>query len=124
MNLIKYHDRECQNRMVNFYTSLIIKGVGENRSENSKAYHDRPIPYSRTDYHRFIFFPRTTRDWNQLPESLVTSPSAASFKKALQNFQCLTRKDESSPHTHPCRSLQIEVDIIRKKQKKEKNPKQ
>ena len=51
------------------------------RSDNSHAYH---IPFSRTNYHKFSFFPRTTREWNHLPEDVVTSSSPDAFKEALK----------------------------------------
>jgi hypothetical protein len=42
------------------------------------------IPCSSSDYHKFSFFPRTVRQWNPLPECLVSSPSLEVFKAGLQ----------------------------------------
>ncbi|XP_072033974.1 uncharacterized protein [Amphiura filiformis] len=53
------------------------------RSENTLAYH---IPHSRTDYHRTSFFPRTIREWNLLPETVIKAPSPAAFKEALNKL--------------------------------------
>ena len=41
------------------------------------------IPYSRCDYHKFSFFPRTIRAWNGLPVDVVTAESYNSFKSRL-----------------------------------------
>ena len=51
------------------------------RTENTLAYH---IPQSRTEYHRNSFYPRTIRDWNLLPESVVNSLTPVAFKERLQ----------------------------------------
>ena len=37
-------------------------------------------PPSRTTYHQMSFFPRTIRDWNKLPDSVVLAPSLVAFK--------------------------------------------
>ena len=47
---------------------------------NSHAY---KVPHSRTNYHKYSFFPRTIREWNLLPEDIVTLPSLDSFRNAL-----------------------------------------
>ena len=52
------------------------------RTENTLAYH---IPQSRTEYHRNSFYPRTIRDWNLLPESVVNSLTPVAFKERLQH---------------------------------------
>lgn len=38
------------------------------------------VPQSTTDYHRQSFFPRTVRDWNALPDEVVSAPSLEVFK--------------------------------------------
>ena len=50
------------------------------RTENTLAY---GIPFSRTEYHRNSFFPRTIRCWNLLPNNIVCSPSLQSFKSSI-----------------------------------------
>ena len=42
------------------------------------------VPLSRTQYHQMSFFPRTIRDWNSLPNSVVEAPSLASYKGQLK----------------------------------------
>lgn len=51
------------------------------RHVNSQGYR---LPHSRADYHLHSFFPRTIRDWNQLPEDVVTAPSPPVFRERLE----------------------------------------
>ena len=55
--------------------------VRPTRNRNSQAYR---IPHSTSDYHLQSFFPSTIREWNQLPEPVVTAPSLKTFKKRLE----------------------------------------
>ena len=41
------------------------------------------VPYSRTNYHKYLFFSRTIREWNSLPEDIATLPNLDSFSKAV-----------------------------------------
>ena len=43
------------------------------------------VASSSTIYHKFSFFPRTIKDWNSLPQSMVELPSLASSKARLAN---------------------------------------
>ena len=52
------------------------------KTDNSCSY---DIPCSSADYHKMSFFPRTAREWNNLPESIVTAPSLESFKSRIMN---------------------------------------
>ena len=36
-----------------------------------------------TNYHKFLFFPRTIKEWNNLPQNMVELPSLTSFKAQL-----------------------------------------
>ena len=51
------------------------------------------VPYSRTNYHKYLFFSRTIREWNSLPEDIATLPNLDSFSKAVSPwpypFGCL-----------------------------------
>ena len=49
-------------------------------TENSHAF---CIPHSERDYHKSPYFPKTARDWNQLPEDLVQAPSIEAFKEGV-----------------------------------------
>ena len=42
------------------------------------------VPPSKTNYHKFSFFPRTIKDWNTLPINTVEAPSLVSFKVRLE----------------------------------------
>ena len=50
------------------------------RKENSHAF---VVPTSDRDYHKYSFFPRTIREWNVLPESIVRSGTIDAFKQGL-----------------------------------------
>ena len=50
------------------------------RHTNSQPY---MIMCKDTDYQLYAFFPRTIRDWNSLPDSVVTAPSVDSFRSRL-----------------------------------------
>ena len=41
------------------------------------------VPFSRTNYHQMSFVPRTVRDWNSLPDSVVLALSLGAFKDRL-----------------------------------------
>ncbi len=38
----------------------------------------------RTDDYKYSFFPRTTKDWNDLPNNIVNAPSVEAFKNRLK----------------------------------------
>ena len=44
------------------------------------------IPFARTDTYKNSYFPRTIRDWNQLQNRKVNSPSVETFKTALHTL--------------------------------------
>ena len=50
------------------------------RHSNSLSY---PIPSCRTDYRKFSFFPRTSADWNALPDDAVQARSVEAFRNHL-----------------------------------------
>ena len=41
------------------------------------------VAYSRTNYHKYLFFSRMIREWNSLPEDIATLPNLDSFSKAV-----------------------------------------
>ena len=43
------------------------------------------VASSSTNYHDFLFFPRTIKEWNSLPQSMVELPSLPSLKVRLAN---------------------------------------
>ena len=39
--------------------------------------------FTRTQFYQYSFFPRTIREWNKLPASVVEAPNLLAFKQAL-----------------------------------------
>ena len=75
---------KIQNNLVaiNMHQYLTPKTLSSpTRTENTMAYN---IPSSTKDYHKYAFFPRTARDWNKLPQSVVSATSLDSFKSGLR----------------------------------------
>ncbi len=84
-------ERRRQARLVMFYKihyqlvainmPLVLKGhQHETRTENTLAY---CIPFCASDYMRQSFFIRTARDWNTLPQHIVTLSTPVSFRGAI-----------------------------------------
>ncbi|XP_066287680.1 uncharacterized protein, partial [Branchiostoma lanceolatum] len=44
------------------------------------------IPFCRTAYRQFSFFPRTVAEWNSLPSEMVAAPSLASFRDRVTHL--------------------------------------
>ncbi len=42
--------------------------------------------HSHTDYHRNSYFPRTVREWNNLPPDIAKAPSLSSFRGRLAHM--------------------------------------
>ena len=57
----------------------------ETRTRNSHAYKFQ-TPFSYKNALKFSFFPRTSREWNQLPAEVVLSPSLAVFREKAATF--------------------------------------
>ena len=52
------------------------------------------VPYARTDIYKYSFFPDTIRDWNALPESIISS--AESSEDPVTRFTSLVRSRDWS----------------------------
>jgi len=71
---------KIHNNLVATLMPLHVRGhTSPTPTENTLAY---VIPYS-TDYLRQSFFPRTAKEWNKLPQSVVQAST-------LDAFQCAT----------------------------------
>ena len=57
----------------------------EKRTRNSHAYKFQ-TPFCSKNALKFSFFPKTSREWNQLPAEVVLSPSLAVFKEKAATF--------------------------------------
>ena len=44
------------------------------------------IPQSRTESHKYSYFPRTVREWNALPVNILKVESLDAFKEGLTNY--------------------------------------
>ena len=55
---------------------------GSSRLNHSKSYQR---PCSNADYHLYSFFPKTIRNWNNLPHEAINSCSLNSFKNKIRN---------------------------------------
>ena len=55
-----------------------IQRVTKHLSENAFQ-----VPYSKSNYGKFAFFPRTIREWNSLPKETQTATSLGCFKSRL-----------------------------------------
>ena len=56
------------------------------RNDRSMAYQ---VPIANTDIYRCSFFPQTIRDWNALPDSLISSAEGA--ENDVAKFNSLVR---------------------------------
>jgi hypothetical protein len=50
-----------------------------NYSKKMQQYH------TRSDVFKYSFFPRTTRNWNQFPDTIAETPDLVSFKQVLSS---------------------------------------
>ena len=56
------------------------------RNDNSMTYQ---VPIANTDIYKCSFFPQTIRDWNALPDSLISSAEGA--EDGVAKFTSLVR---------------------------------
>ena len=54
-------------------------------NRSSRLHHNQAyiIPYSKTEYHQFSFYPRTIRLWNIIPAEIVYLPNLDQFKQKV-----------------------------------------
>jgi hypothetical protein len=67
-------------------TNRLSPPLRQTRNLHDSAYQ---IPSSRTQTRKFSFFPRTIRDWNSLPLTVVLKDSVETFKTAVRGH-CYT----------------------------------
>jgi hypothetical protein len=71
------------NDLVDIPSSIyLIPANSKTRSNHSKKmqhYH------TKSDVFKYSFFPRTTRNWNQLPDTIAETPDLVSFKRVLSS---------------------------------------
>ncbi len=72
------------NGMVGIDKDQYITLTRDNRCRSSHSKKLQVLP-ARTNTYKYSYFPRTIRDWNQLPESTVTVTKIKAFKKLSKN---------------------------------------
>ena len=77
----------CLYKMIHGKVDIDHKLYTSPKPDRSRRVHGQQfkIDRVRTDVHAYSFFPRTTKDWNNLPESSVTKTTVDGFKTSLQN---------------------------------------
>ena len=88
--------RRKDNRLVLLYKGLkgkariptddLIPKTRRGRNQHSLAFH---IPSASKDVYKYSFFPQTIRDWNDLPESLISSSELSD--DSVSKFTSLVR---------------------------------
>ena len=84
--------RRKAKRLINLYkirNGQVILDNHETRFIPSSSYrrtsheHRYDVPFSRANYHKFSYVPRTIRDWNALLANTVSAPTLNEFKRCL-----------------------------------------
>ena len=88
--------RRKDNRLILLYKGLkgkariptddLIPKARRGRNQHSLAFQ---IPSASKDVYKYSFFPRTIRDWNDLPESLISSSELSD--DSVSKFTSLVR---------------------------------
>ena len=88
--------RRKDNRLILLYKGLkgkasiptedLIPKTWRGRNRHSKAFQ---TPIANTDFYKCSFFPQTIRDWNVLPDSLISSADVA--EDCVAKFTSLVR---------------------------------
>ena len=63
-------------------SNYLIPANSKTRSNNSKKMQQY---HTRSDVFKYSFFPRTTRNWNQLPATIAETPDLVSLKRGLSS---------------------------------------
>ena len=83
--------------------TLIIPKTRHGRNQTSLAFQ---IPSASKDVYKYSFFPQTIRDWNDLPESLISSSELSD--DSISKLTSLVRaRDLFPPVTAPGEGLSI-----------------
>ena len=71
--------------LIDINTRKYLIQHSENRTRGSHQFKFR-MPYANKDVFNISFFPHTIKDWNCLPEAIVSSTSLETFKYRLTAF--------------------------------------
>jgi len=91
-------DRRKTHRLILFFKIVnglcpdYLSDLSPSLVSSANPYHrrrpyERQIPPARTELYKNSFLPRTTADWNSLPDSLKTTSSLSEFKRSLNMFR-------------------------------------
>ena len=72
------------NNLVNVEKDNLIELPQRERRGNSQQF--CRLASHKQDYRQFSFFPRTIREWNELPEDIVCASSVESFKNRVSAY--------------------------------------
>ena len=94
--------RRKDNRIILLYKGLkgkariptddLIPKTRRGRKQHSLAFQILQIPSASKDVYQYNFFPQTIRDWNDLPESLISSSELSD--DSVSKFTSLVRARE------------------------------
>ena len=91
----KKHRLIFYNKLINHFADLpqyIRDILPQTRQDNTgralRNATNLTLPSNRTSLFKQSFIPKTTRDWNILPESIRTDPSLKSFQRAIETRLC------------------------------------
>ena len=98
--------RRKDNRLILLYKGLkgkariptdhLIPKTRRGRNQHSLAFQ---IPSASKDVYKYSFFPQTIRDWNDLPESLISSAELSD--DSVSKFTSLVRARDYFPQSQP-----------------------
>ena len=97
--------RRTVNRLIIFHKILYHHVATEippyYLTNNRKTRHSHSVnimqPHCNTTAYEYSFYPRTIRNWNQLPDSIVSNPDSDTFKKKLWSQFHTETRDKPMP---------------------------
>ena len=78
--LITFHKMVHKNAPV-YLQTLVPPSVHQVSQRNLRSQNNIHIPRSRTNLYRDSFIPKTSKDWNSLPEDIRNTQSVVEFRK-------------------------------------------
>ena len=66
------------------YSFIQLPHTSQQQEEIQPLKEDAAVPY-KIRFFKYSFFPRTTRNWNQLPAAIAETPDLVSFKRGLSS---------------------------------------
>ena len=86
--LITFHKMVYQNAP-QYLQSIVPPSVHQVSQRNLRSQRNIHIPRSRTNLYRDSFIPKTSKDWNNLPENVKQTQSLREFRKLLDRDNIL-----------------------------------